>query len=359
MSKTEMTDEELLDQTLATRLNKQLVGAKPEDIATFETHAGVILPDLLKQLLTRSNGGEWNFARMCDEFIPNGKESAEQVWEHLVQPFLHEQNSIEDFRSLIGKILPLGDDYGGELIGLDYRQGPEAPYIVISDNHDYSTLDSYLPIAQDFREFLVDQFSQEPEERDDICPKSPLDEADQSAVAIIEKVLGDSSRLLDSYRRNSGVHRSEVWADLETEVGTFSLLVNRHTYAVTELGAFFLATNEGPTLIRVEQGKFVKETFKNSILASEALAKKAATVVELCGGEKCREGKFGDTLGIYETAFQKILEPIQVGSQSMAVVALQGDMVQRVEFSLQGDFDSVGSSQRINYLLRFGYDWFQ
>src|SRR5690606_28956155 len=116
-------DGNLIDSVIRLSDGELPAGVSEETLKQFEAKLGSPLPELLRQLLRKANGGETILARSERPFIPNSLEAmgTTELWKYMLQ--VVEESTGGDFEPdvFIGRYLPLGDDYGGEVIVIDLR----------------------------------------------------------------------------------------------------------------------------------------------------------------------------------------------------------------------------------------------
>ncbi len=121
-------------------------GASEKEIKNVETSLGILLPTSYVSFLREFNGGEFRFARMHKvsergagffDFLEQVKESEEHV------PGVKKR-----------KLIPFGDDYGGNLFCFDYSQKKlkECPIVMWDQSFDEDM--EAEPVAKHFEEFL-------------------------------------------------------------------------------------------------------------------------------------------------------------------------------------------------------------
>jgi len=142
---------------LLDRPDQILNSPTPEPLLkTFEEKIGYSLPPLLRQILLRSNGGEWCFGRFeLEPYIHSdiASWSSKEVWEDLA-----EHNSLKDCPEILsGRWLPVCSDYGAGIYCLDYRQTPPSVLFVAFGTTDGTG----EQVNRDFSEFVEEALEDE------------------------------------------------------------------------------------------------------------------------------------------------------------------------------------------------------
>lgn len=329
-----MTDDDMIEAVASHDPGLLRPGVEAARLALFEKKLGKKLPPLLKAFLLRANGGESLLARCDRPFVPDELET-------------FDKKALQAYVGLKAGLLPLGDDYGGDIVAVDLGSAPA--FRVLIDDEE---------VAPTFREYVAEALAGvDAPVKPALLVASTLlagDEVQSQAVAKVLRMPVRTFRFPDESREPRLFHEIQAKG-----VERFRFRIEHRAVPAVDLGYWMVALKAGHALLRVEGAAFVTETFKTAILLSAATAKLGPPPDDpyILPDGLCRQSKASAALHIFETDFVDYTEPPLGGARTLAVVLLKDGVAHRLRFAIFGLSDAAHSNAAINFLLGFGFTW--
>jgi len=351
---------ELIEKTLSSAILTN--GVDERFIAGFEKKLNLRLPELLRGILLHSNGGEYNFGRMITPFIPSSIDelSTDELWKKVFEPFEH-QITDQTFERLKGKILPLGDDYSGEILFFDLRKKNEYQIRITSGDLNQEKGFAKFESLGIFRDLLISSLENEQKTSEDIyslekrnCPSEYEEE-----IKRIKDVLGTSAESVEPFCwKNEQTYGGGLWFDVTLPTGSFNFQILIKKVAVEDFGYFRFTTKNDHHVITIKNGTFLQESFKSVHLANDRCNDE--TLIGFCESplsfEVAKPEQVSPTVCIYETSLIDFVN-VEHSQMQFCVLALSEGHIYRLNFKVAGSKIREQINKTIVFLLSFGPKW--
>jgi hypothetical protein len=336
----------------------------PADLEAFENKLGIVLPSLFRSLLLRSNGGEFCFARVNSDFVPKSMASltSEKLWDEVFKPFDYQfdANGLNIFK---GKILPIGDDYSGELIFFDLRDKNNYQLRLATDKlKNLNQIDSCESYGS-FNEAVINSLeeSEKPVEDANSLEKLPAPATYAAEIQRIKNILGKSAeKILPFCWKNQSHYGHGLWFEVTRKPAAFCFQLSIKKVEVNQFAYFRISTPKEEHLITVNNGGFVKETFKNIYLANDRCNDGTLRGFEESplGFDKGYPEQMSPKVCVYEVRLVDRLN-VDYSNMKFCVLALSEGFVYRLRFEVGGTNIREHINKIVIYLLSFGPDWWK
>lgn len=358
-----MQERQLVDDVIRLSGDGLPAGVAKARLALFEKKLGVELPSLLKALLQRANGGESILARWHGSYVPDDLEelSREALWDYLLMTVAASAGGEIDAELFVGKYLPLGDDYSGEIYLVDLRDRPG--HRVLCSAAHAAAPKAYAEVAETLTAFFENAVN------DASTPSQPISKdvvvdppaaEDAATVARVTAMFGARKIDVSGVRVRVGAHPSELWFRTQGELSSpFRFRVDLRQAACASVGYFYFGTKAGPVLVRCVGDELVATTYKNDFLSNDVRMTISPQLFSESPleFERCKPTLESASVRIFESGYQEFIDPEIGGALCLAVLLVKDGAVARLRFDLADLANAAQGEKAVKLLLSFGYDW--
>lgn len=360
-----MQDQQLVDDVVRLSGGDLPGGVAKPRLDLFETKLGAKLPSLLRALLLRANGGESILARWHGPYVPDHLEglTRDTLWEYLLSTVAASSGGKLDATLFVGKYLPLGDDYSGEIYLIDLRDRPG--HRVLCSAANASTPEAYDEDAKTlaaFFESAVKAASAPPQTvSNEPIIAAPLPE-DTATIAFVKAMFGTRKVEVEGLPVHVGTHPTELW--FRTQGGlssSFRFRFDVRKAPWRSVGYFHFSTKAGPVLVTCVDAELIATTYKNDFLANDVRLTISPQLLSESPleFERCKPTLAGASLRIFESEYRELVEPKLGGARCLAVLLVKDGLVARIRLDLAALADAAHGEKAVELLLSFGYEWLE